>query len=116
MIKINKTDITITRGDSAYIEFFLIDNMGQEVILDYGDVIRCQVREDCDGELIFNGDIERSTTSNQIIWHIHPDDTSGLDVGTYYWDAQVEYTNGDIFTFVDVSKFNVVKEITLTRE
>ena len=116
MIKINKTDISITRGDTAYIEFYLIDITGQPVVLDRDDIVRCQVRDECDGDLIFEGEIDRNMENNQIIWHIHPYDTEDLDIGTYYWDAQVEYPNGDIFTFVDVSKFNVVKEITLQKD
>lgn len=35
------------------------------------------------------------------------------EIGTYYWDAQVEYTNGDVFTFVEVSRFTLLPEITL---
>lgn len=35
------------------------------------------------------------------------------EIGTYYWDAQVEYANGDVFTFVEVSRFTLLPEITL---
>lgn len=121
MIKIDKTNISITRGDSAYIQFNLKDASGNRVVLTNMDVVRCQVRDDkIDGELVFEGTIEREYVNNTITWHIRPEDTAELDFSddetTYYWDAQVEFRNGDVFTFVDVSKFNILPEITMEVE
>ena len=39
-----------------------------------------------------------------------------LDVGDYYWDAQVEFSNGDIFSFIPVSKFKLISEVTMGEE
>lgn len=115
MITINKTDISITRGDSAYITFSITDSSGNKVTLGNGDIVRCQVRDkNIDGNLIFEGTINNN--GNDIIWHILPTDTSECDVGTYYWDAQVEYLNGDVYTFVNVSKFNILPEVTMLEE
>jgi len=92
MIKIDKTNISITRGDSAYIQFNLKDASGNRVVLTNMDVVRCQVRDDkIDGELVFEGTIEREYVNNTITWHIRPEDTAELDFSddetTYYWDA-----------------------------
>lgn len=115
MITINKTDISITRGDSAYITFSITDGSGTPIVLNNGDVVRCQVRDqNVDGDLVFEGTINRN--GNDIIWHILPTDTAECSVGTYYWDAQVEYRNGDIYTFISVSKFIILPEITMIEE
>lgn len=115
MIKINKTEISITRGDSAYINFDLRNNRGDAVQLLSSDVVRCQVRDDVDGNLIFEGRVTKDSNGT-ITWCIKPEDTADCSIGTYYWDAQVEFGNGDIFTFVNVSKFNVLPEITMDEE
>lgn len=115
MLKIKKTSISITRGDSAYISFSLSDLEGNPLVLEDGDRVRCQVRmRPIDGELLFDGVITEAP-NGEMIWHIYPEDTASLDVGDYYWDAQVEYSNGDIFTFVDVSDFTILPEVTLGR-
>lgn len=113
MLKIDNSNISITRGDSAYIQFRIKVN-GQEAQLSAKDVIRCQVRQNPDEDLAFDGDILRDyNDSTMIVWHIKPEDTADLDTGTYFWDAQVEYENGDIYTFVNLSKFNILPEITM---
>ncbi len=118
MLKINKTDISITRGDSAYINFTLKNNSGETVNLSYVDKVRVQVRDKAvDGELVFEGTIDHNYQEGTIIWHITPEDTKYVNVGTYYWDAQVEYGfGGDVFTFIDVSKFVVLPEVTMAEE
>ena len=110
MIKINKTEISITRGDTAYIEFSLTDVSGHAIVLQANDRVRCQVRDKVDGNLIFEGLMQYNNES--IVWKIRPDDTATESLGTYYWDAQLEYSNGDIFTFIPVSKFEILPEIT----
>ena len=114
MIKINKTEISITRGDTAYIEFSLTDAFGHTIVLHANDRVRCQVRDKVDGNLIFEGLM--SYDNNHIIWKIRPEDTADESLGTYYWDAQLEYSNGDIFTFVPVSKFEIMPEITMIED
>ena len=117
MITIDKTNISITRGDTAYIRFYIKDITGQQLNLALNDKVRCQVRDaSVDGDLIFEGDVAEDYSNNTMVWHIKPNDTKELDFGTYYWDAQVEFANGDVFTFVNVSKFIVLPEITMIEE
>ena len=81
------------------------------------DIVRCRVRDaSVDGDLVIEGEVQRDYVENVAIWHIRPEDTAELEIKTYYWDGQVEFRNGDVFTFVDVSKFNVLPEITMIEE
>ena len=117
MITIDETNISITRGDSAYIQFNINDMSGNPITLQSTDIVRSQVRKKPnDGELIFDGEIIRNDDEGTIIWHIKPENTKDEDVGNYYWDAQVEFPNGDIFTFIPVSKFRLMPEVTLDKE
>lgn len=100
----------MTRGDTAYISFTLTDQTGEPVVLGDGDAVRCQVRKEPNGgELIFEGNVE---IGDEIVWHITPAETADVPVGAYYWDCQVEFSNGDIFTFIPVSIFMIADEVT----
>lgn len=103
-------DVYITRGDSGYISFDLVDKDGNSLALSDGEVIRCSVKEEPDGAFLFSGvaDIEEGCA----IWSILPENTKNAAKDLYYWDAQIELANGDIFTFIPVSKFNILPEIT----
>lgn len=111
MLKINNTNIELTRADSAYITISITDERGAPIVLTSQDVVRCQVREEADGgTLLFDGEITRN--GDTILWHIRPEDTEGVEAADYVWDAQVEFSNGDVFTFIPLSRFRVLSEVT----
>lgn len=114
MLKISGNKISLTRGDSAYITLTIETNNGTYTLED-GDEVRVQVRDVPNtGELMFDGEVE--VLNNEIIWHIYPRQTSGLEVKTYYWDAQLQTSNGDIFTFIPSSPFKLLDEVTFNNE
>lgn len=110
MLKIKKTNISLTRGDSAYITLGI-----SGVEPSAADVVRCQVRKEPNGgEIIIDAVAEQDAEDpTQYLWYIRPEDTAELTPGTYVWDAQIEIVeSGDIFTFVPVSDFVVMDEVT----
>ena len=110
MLKISGNKILLTRGDSAYITLTL------DYELQEGDEVRVQVRDFPNtGELLFEGNIEIGI-DNEIIWHIYPSQTSNLEVKSYWWDAQLETSNGDVFTFIPASLFKLMDEVTMPNE
>lgn len=111
MLKISGTKIFLTRGDSAYITLTINTKDGVYELQD-GDTVKCQVRtEPNDGQLLFEGQID--IVRDEIVWHIRPEDTKDLEVDKYYWDAQLELPNGDIFTFIPSSIFKLTDEVTM---
>ena len=114
MLKISGNKISLTRGDSAYITL-TINTENDIYTLNDGDEVRVQVRDMPNtGELIFEGTIEM--IEDEIVWHIYPDQTKDLEVATYYWDAQLQTSNGDIFTFIPASAFKLLDEVTMDNE
>ena len=58
MLTIQKTNISLTRGDSAYITMVIFDGSGKKLELTSNDKVRCQVRDEPDtGNLLFEGRI-----------------------------------------------------------
>ena len=113
MLKISGTKILLTRGDSAYVTLTINDQNGDPYELMDGDVVKCQVRTKPNiGELIIDGNVSQDVDGN-IVWHILPTDTKDLDVGKYWWDAQLETAGGDVFTFITSSLFKITDEVTM---
>lgn len=114
MLKIRKTKIQLTRGDSAYITLEITDGSGNPIELTENDIVRCQVREQANGgKILFSGEILRDS---DLVWYIHPEDTAGMPVKEYRWDAEVEFENGDVFTFIPDSPFELLSEVTEDEE
>lgn len=110
-LKIAETKIYLTRGDSAYITLSITNSKRKPYVLQDGDEVKVQVRDKPNvGKLLIEGNI---ITEDEIVWHIRPDDTKELKVGTYYWDAQLMTSNGDVFTFIESSPFVVTDEVTM---
>lgn len=122
MLKIKKNAIYITRGDSAYITVDIYDGSGNLIVPEDGDHVRCQVRDEVnDGTLLFEGTVlenpvtdDDGTEHMQIIWYIRPQDTRNADMTkSYVYDMQIEFENGDVFTFIQAARFNILDEVTL---
>ena len=114
MLKIKGSKIWLTRGDSAYITLEPTVGDDEEVYqLQEGDTVHAQIRtEPNTGELLAEGEILHGDDGS-VIWYLRPADTKDLDIGTYYWDAELDLSNGDIFTFITSSPFNVTDEVTM---
>lgn len=114
LLKISGYKILLTRGDSAYITL-TIDTDGGTYTLNDGDKVRVQVRDIPNtGDLMFEGSVE--DINGEIVWHIYPEQTTYLEVKTYYWDAQLCTANGDVFTFIPASQFKLLDEVTMIDE
>lgn len=114
MLNINGSVISLTRGDSAYITLSAIDKGGNAYALQEGDKVRVQVRyAPNSGVLLFDGDVTYDVGSTEFMWHIYPEDTKEANVKQkYYWDAQIEFANGDVMTFIESSLFKLRDEVS----
>ena len=109
-------NITIPKCDSGYLTVTPVSKDGSQVVMGENDIIHIQVRDKPSDDLLFEGDVypeaDGETGAVEFVWHIRPEDTAEAEVKTYYWDAQVEYENGDTFTFIEMSEFKVTDEVT----
>lgn len=110
MLSIQGTNITITRGDSAYIDISIKDSKGNAYTPGADDKIRAQVRTDASSKtVLFESEIPYDT----LVWHIKPEDTESAQMGkSYVYDMEIETAEGDIFTFIPLSSFTISKEVT----
>ena len=107
MLEVSKNgEIKLTRGDTAYLTVSVnIEDEPYTVKTD--DVLTLTVKGDyADEEAL----IEKKITGTTI-FHIKPEDTKGLEFGTYVYDVQVTPANGDNFTIIADKKFKITNEV-----
>mgnify|MGYP006916027032 CR=1 FL=1 len=117
LYKISKNKISITRGDSAYLDINIFNEDGTAYTLHDGDTVQAQVRTEPNiGELLIDASLENGkiyvNDNGAIVWHIFPADTRNLEIGTYSYDVQIVTADGDVFTFIEDSDFRVTNEVT----
>lgn len=111
MLKINeKTNlISLTRGDSCYVQLQILDHTGEPHQLQDNEIVSCYFRTTPNtGDLAFKGTIQRNVSEEIsddkgiVLLYIKPEDTRPLQVKKYYWDAQITYSDqADVFTFMN---------------
>ena len=109
-MEINGTTITLPRGHSAWLKFQMFvkdddDSEEEEYILRPGDVCYFGMKEDVDDDepLILK-------RLDGYVLHLLPEDTEGLDFGTYTYDVNITYADGDRQTYIRKAKFKIDKE------
>lgn len=98
-------DINITRGDTLHLHVDLADANGSEWAMADGDAIAWTVkRTTTDTEALISKAGQDVT--------IEPADTASLEYGRYVYDVQLTTSEGEVYTVVKPSAFNVTEEVT----
>ena len=107
MYKIQGTTITLTRGDSFYCHLDLKQN-GRAYTPDDGDVIRFALKKDYFDTNVL---ISQTIPNDTLILCLLPADTKTLAFGTYVYDIEITFENGDVDTFINEGKFVIAPEV-----
>lgn len=113
--KVEGTTISLTRGDSLFLQLELKKN-GETYYPVSGDVIRFALKHpqmnpnktdfvDAVPLLV------REIPNNTLLFELQPSDTEGLGFGTYVYDIQITYASGAVDTFIANSKFIITPEV-----
>ena len=113
-VKAKRNEITLTRGDSAYMKIKVVQTdidgkpTGEEYVPGGGDQCVATVRKDDTSEILFQSEIPIDT----MVWHILPDDTWGANMDDdYVFDVQLTTEGGDVFTIIK-GDFLITSEVT----
>ncbi len=109
MLKINGSDIYITRGDTAEIDVEISRSDGTAYTLASTDKLTLTVKKSISAEKEV---ISKTLTGSSRI-KIAPTDTSGLAFGEYVYDIQLNTADGGIYTIVEPSKLIIATEVTV---
>lgn len=107
MFRIDNNEIELTRGDTAIINFKLLDKDGNLVDL-----------SDFEGELVFTVKSGVYTNKNSIqknfvdgVLYLEPGDTETLSYGKYVYDVQLKLPNGHTDTVIPPHTFKLLSEV-----
>ena len=107
MLYVDGTTIRLTRGDTAYLTIPLTANEGVYE-MSSADTLTLSVKKNTrDYEYLLQKVVKGFNT-----FHIQPDDTAELSFGKYTYDVQLNVSNGDVFTVIPPSTFEVLAEVT----
>lgn len=106
--------IRLTRGDTAYLEINITTTDDSGAVNDYEisqeDTLTLSVKKKVkDSTYILHKQINGST-----VFHIKPEDTRGVSFGTYVYDVQLTTSDGDVYTIIEPSSFEIMTEVTTT--
>ena len=101
--------IQLTRGDTARLSVSITNDLTKESYkVEETDTliltVKRSVKDDC---ALFQKRARGSTS-----FHIEPADTSGIPFGKYKYDVQLNKDNGDVYTIVKPSCFEIMPEVT----
>ena len=108
MLKMKKNKITLSRGNTAYINISV-----KEYKLQIGDVVKFSVKKDINtNEFVFTKEVEISEKCDSVTIKIEPDDTNSYEFGEYIYDVKITRKNGDINTIITPNVFIIDKVVS----
>lgn len=107
MLYIEGTTIRMTRGDTVYLTVPLTSTT-EAYEMGSSDTLTLTVKKsERDAQHILQ---KVSTGNNQ--FHIEPADTASLAFGKYKYDVQLNTSDGDVYTVIPPSVFELLVEVT----
>lgn len=105
---IQKTTISLTRGDTLRVKIDLTNDDGSPYVPQEGDSIRFAMKKKItDPQITLQVDVPIDT----MMLVINPSDTKSLDFGSYIYDMEITKANGDVYTFITKAQFNITEEV-----
>lgn len=94
-------NISLTRGDTLYIQIDLMRNNEPYIMLN-GDIIRFAMKQNLtDDECLIKKVLSKETDSS-VVLHLEPNDTKPLPFKKrYHYDIEITTETGDVFTFLE---------------
>lgn len=117
MLYINSNgEIRLTRGDTAYIQVGIKlvnpDGTSEDYEMADGDKLYLSAKESINDTAYSFQKVITGTN----IFHILPQDTEGLDFGAYVYDVQIITENGDVYTIIEPTVFELLSEVTIDEQ
>ena len=99
------SDFSMTRGDTESLRITVYRD-GEEYALQDGDKLVFTLKQSVFSKNIL---LQKNFIDNEI--KIEHEDTKDLNYGTYYYDVQLTFANGDVQTVIKPSKFILTDEV-----
>lgn len=101
--------IRLTRGDTARLEITIENSLdGTEYLMGPNDILTFTIKKSVkDTESLV-----KKESHGRNAFHIEPKDTAELSFRKYFYDVQLTRANGDVYTVIVPTTFEIMKEVT----
>lgn len=107
-VKDNGT-IQLTRGDTARLDITIKNSLTEEVYdMTPDDILSFTIKKSVKDETALVHKESKGTNT----FHIEPKDTAELSFRKYFYDVQLARANGDVYTVIVPTTFEIMKEVT----
>lgn len=101
--------IKLTRGDTARLEVTIENSLtGEEYLMDPDDILTFTIKKSVKD----NESLIKKESQGHNAFHIEPEDTAELSFRKYVYDVQISRSNGDVYTVIVPTTFEIMKEVT----
>lgn len=110
MLSISDTGvIKLTRGDTARFSIVILNEISDSAYsISDNDQLTLTVKKKVKDEDV----LMQKTITGSTLFHINPEDTSSLSFGKYVYDVQLTTSDGDVYTIVGPTTFELLAEVT----
>lgn len=95
-VKIKKIPISLIRGDTLRLQIEILVN-NESYTPQQGDTVRFAMKQSYSSSKVL---IKKIIPNDTLILHLEPKDTKKLLFGTYVYDIEITFANGDVDTFI----------------
>lgn len=101
--------IKLTRGDSARISLSITFDDNATYTVQDGDVVTLSVKKTTEDTRY----VLQKKLGKDLLFYIEPHDTKKIQFGRYIYDVQLTRANGDVYTIIAPSTFEILQEVTV---
>ena len=107
-IKIEGTQITMTRGDTLKLYVIPQYEDGSEYEPAENDTIRFAMKRRYEDTKVL---LTKEISTEDFLLHLKPEDTKELKFGHYVYDIQLTHENGDVDTYINKGELILSEEV-----
>lgn len=101
--------IRLTRGDTARLEITITNSLtNEEYPLDPEDSLIFTIKKSVNDATA----LVKKELVGENIFHLKPEDTATFSYRSYVYDVQLTRANGDVYTIIVPTTFEIMKEVT----
>lgn len=108
MLRVSRNRITLTRGDTAYLNIALIDDSGGAYTPIEGDKLYFRLKKSAISSSLL---LEKEVYIDTGVLELKPEDTARLDFGLYRYEIELVTEAGEHFTVIENAPIEINAEL-----
>ncbi len=108
MLTVDGTRVSLTRGDTAFLNVRLVDESGEPYEIQQGDVVYFRLKQNVSSKGLL---LEKQVDTVTMKLRLDVEDTEGLKFGVYKYELELVTAANHHFTVIENANFEVRPEL-----